>query len=358
MATTAVTAAPSSSLGRSLAGLGRAMLPPLLALVAALSVGALLLLLTGFDPVQAYAAMWEGIVGSTRNVGEALLRATPLILIGTGIAIAFRCGIWNIGAEGQLYMGAAAGTAVGLTAGALSPWISVPLALVAGMVAGGLWAAIAGWLKVRLQLNEVVTTIMLNYIAIGLISWLVTGPMQEASGYNPQTDEIAASMVLVRIFPPTRLHLGFLFAVAVAILAGILLFRTHWGYALRAVGANPTAALYAGINVNRQFVLAMFLSGACAGIAGAVEILGVIGRMYETIGAGYGFTGIAVSLLVGNNPFGVIFSGILFGALSTGSELMQLTAKIPSVMTFILQGLIIAFLVSFQAVAKRRRLRA
>jgi simple sugar transport system permease protein len=355
MASSELATTPTSSMGDSIGRVARAILPPLLAIAAALATGALILAITGFDPLRAYAAMWEGIVGSRRNVGEALLRSTPLILIGTGIAIAFRCGIWNIGAEGQFYMGAAAGTFVGLHAGAFPVWISVPLAFAAGMVAGGLWAAIAGWLKVRMQLNEVVTTIMLNYIALGLVSWLVTGPMQEASGYNPQTDEIAASMELARIFPPTRLHAGFLVAVVVAVLAGILLFRTHWGYKLRAVGANPVAARHAGINVGRQLVLAMFLSGACAGLAGTVEILGVVGRLYETIGAGYGFTGIAVSLLVGNNPFGVIGSGILFGALSTGSELMQLTAGIPSVMTFILQGLIIAFLVSFQAIARRMR---
>ncbi|MGL4649450.1 MAG: ABC transporter permease, partial [Caldilineaceae bacterium] len=200
---TAVVAPSAPPFAQALARVGRAVVPPFLALVAALGVGALLLVATGFDPVRAYAAMWEGVVGSPRNVSEALLRATPLILIGTGIAIAFRCGIWNIGAEGQMYMGAAAGTAVALALGGWSPWIAVPLALAGGVVAGGLWAAIAGWLKVRLMLNEVVTTIMLNYIALGLVSWLVTGPMQEASGYNPQTDEIAASLVLARILPPT-----------------------------------------------------------------------------------------------------------------------------------------------------------
>lgn len=335
------------------AALWRNVALPILAILAALLVGALMLTLSGFNVLAAYSALWSGIFGNARNLGEAMLRATPLILIGAGIAIAFRCGIWNIGAEGQFYMGAAAGALIGLSAGDLPVWLSIPAALLFGALCGGLWAAIAGWLKVRLGLNEVVTTIMLNYIAIGIVGYLVTGPMQEASRYNPQTDEIAAGMVLPRLLPGMRVHAGFLLALILPVLAAILLFRTPLGFALRAVGYNPEAALHAGINVNRQYVLAISLSGAAAGIAGAVEVLGVIGRLYENISPGYGFTGIAVSLLAANHPVGTIFSGLLFGALTTGAELMQLTAKIPSAMTFILQGLIIAFLVSFRAMQGR-----
>lgn len=326
---------------------------PVLAIAAALCAGALLLAATGFNVVAAYSALWQGIFGNPRNIAEAMLRATPLILVGTGIAIAFRCGIWNIGAEGQFYMGAAAGAFIGLRFGNLPPLLAIGLALLAGVVAGGAWAGLAGWLKVRLGLNEVVTTIMLNYIAIGIVSYLVTGPWQEAAHYNPQTDEIAAALVLPRLWPPARVHAGFLIALIVPLLASILLFRTPWGYALRAVGLNPQAAKHAGINVNRQYVLAMWLSGGAAGLAGAIEIFGVIGRLYENISPGYGFTGIAVSLLANNNPLGTIVSGLLFGALTTGSEMMQLTAKIPSSMTFILQGLIVVFLVAFRALSSR-----
>ncbi|MFZ1770802.1 MAG: hypothetical protein WAU00_16470, partial [Caldilinea sp.] len=174
-----------------------------------------------------------------------------------------------------------------------------------------------------------------------------------ANRYNPQTDEIAATMVLPRLLPGMRVHAGFLLALLLPALASILLFRTPWGFALRAVGFNPVAAQHAGIRVNVQYVLAISLSGALAGVAGTVEVLGVIGRLYENISPGYGFTGIAVSLLAANHPIGAIFSGLLFGALTTGAELMQLTAQIPSSMTFILQGLIIAFLVSFRALQGR-----
>lgn len=326
---------------------------PGLAILAGLAVGAVLLAVTGYDVIKAYTALLEGIFGSTRNIGEALLRATPLILIGAGIALAFRCGIWNIGAEGQFYLGAAAATFTGLHAAQLPLALAIPVALAAGFVAGGGWAGLAGWLKVRLGLNEVVTTIMLNYIAIGLVGYLVTGPMQEAIRANPQTDEIALSAVLPRIWLPTRVTLGFPIAVGFAAIAALVLFRTPLGYALRAVGFNPQAAQHAGIHVNRQFVLAMLFSGGAAGLAGAIEIMGVTGRLYENISPGYGFEGIAVSLLVNNHPLAVVLSGLLFGALGAGSQLMQLTAGIPAVLIFIIQGLIIAFLVSFRRLEGR-----
>lgn len=331
----------------------RAVALPLLAILAGLAVGGLVLVATGYDVITAYAALGEGIFGSTRNLGEALLRSTPLVLIGAGIAVAFRCGIWNIGAEGQFYLGAAAGTLVGLHADQVPPLVAIPVALAAGFLAGGMWASLAGWLKVRLGLNEVVTTIMLNYIAIGLIGYLVTGPMQEAIRTNPQTDEIAASAVLPRIWLPTRVTLGFPIAVAFAAVATVILFRTPFGYALRAVGFNPQAAQHAGINVNRQFLSAMLLSGGAAGLAGAIEVMGVTGRLYENISPGYGFEGIAVALLVNSHPLATVLSGLLFGALGAGSQLMQLTAKIPAVLTLIIQGLVITFLVSFRVLGRR-----
>lgn len=328
--------------------LWRNALLPLLSIVAALVVGALVLVVSGYNVTRAYSALWDGVFGNTRNIGEAFLRATPLVLIGSGIAIAFRCGIWNIGAEGQFYIGAIGCTLIGLHAGQLPPFAAVSLAIAAGFLGGGLWAGMAGWLKVRLGLNEVVTTIMLNYIALGLVSFLITGPMQEQIRGEPQTDLIAASAVLPRIWPPTRVHLGLIIAVAVAFLLAFILFRTPLGYAIRAVGFNAEAARHGGINVARQFVLAMVLSGGAAGIAGSLEVMGVTQRLYADLSPGYGFQGIAVSLLANNHPVGTILSGWLFGALGSGSQMMQLTAGIPDVMVSILQGLVILFLVSFR----------
>jgi ABC-type uncharacterized transport system permease subunit len=336
-----------------LLALWRNLVLPVLSILAALAVGALVLVLAGYDAGKAYGALWNGVFGNTRNMGEAFLRATPLVLVGAGIAVAFRCGIWNLGAEGQFYMGAIAGTYVGLQAGGLSPFIAIPLGLLAGFLLGGAWASIGGWMKVRLGLNEVVTTIMLNYIALGVVSFMVNGPLQEKAHANPQTDQIAKSMFLPLIWPPTRVHLGFIFAVVVAAVLAFILFRTRWGYAIRAVGFNQEAARHAGINVSRQFLLAMVLSGGAAGIAGAVQIMGVTQRLYPDLSPGYGFTGIAVSLLANNHPLGTILSGWLFGALGSGSQMMQLTARIPDVMIYIIQGLVILFLVSFRILGAR-----
>jgi simple sugar transport system permease protein len=326
---------------------------PVLSVLLALAAGGLILLLTGYDPVRAYEAMWQGVFGSTRNFSEVLLKATPLIFTGVGIAVAFRCGVWNIGAEGQFYAGAVAATWVGINGGDLPKVILIPLVLGAGFLGGGLWAVIPGWLKVRLNISEVVTTIMFNYIAIGITSYLVTGPLQEAAGIFPQSDEIVASAQLPRIWLPTRLHLGFLIAVGLALLLTVILFRTPLGYAIRTVGLSPGAARYAGMGVDRNIVVAMLLSGGAAGLGGAIELTGLTWRLFATISPGYGFDGIAVSLLVNNHPFGTIFSGLLFGALRAASELMQMNARIPSVLILIIQGLVIAFVVAFRMIRWR-----
>ena len=299
----------------ALAGLWRNAILPVLSIVAALAVGGVVLLIAGYNVGDAYGALWQGVFGNTRNIGEAFVRSTPVVLIGAGLAVAFRCGIWNIGAEGQFYLGAIGGAFIGLHVAGVPAPLAILLALAMGFLCGGAWAGIAGWLKVRLGLNEVVTTIMLNYIATGLVSFLINGPMQEAAHANPQTDEIAASAVLPRIWPPTRVDLGFPIAVVVACLLAFILFRTPLGYSIRAVGLNREASRHAGINVNRQYLLAMVLSGGASGIAGAVAVLGVAGRLYADLSPGYGFEGIAVSLLANNHPLGAILSGWLFGAL-------------------------------------------
>lgn len=323
---------------------------PVLAVLLALLAGGLILFLTGYDPVAAYAAMWQGVFGSSRNFSEVLLKATPLIFTGMGIALAFRCGVWNIGAEGQFYAGAVAAAWVGVYGGGLPGLLVLPAVLLAGFLGGGIWAAIPGWLKVRFNISEVVTTIMFNYIAIGLTSYLVTGPMQETAGIFPQTDEIMVAAQLPRVWLPTRLHLGFFLALVLALLFTLILFRTPLGYAIRTVGLSPGAARYAGIGVNRSILLAMLLSGGAAGLGGAVELTGLTWRLFATISPGYGFDGIAVSLLANNNPFGAIFSGFLFGALRAASELMQMNARIPSVLILIIQGLVVAFVVAFRTV--------
>ena len=322
------------------------MLPPLAALAVALLISGVILLAAGYNPVEAYQVLWEGAFGDVRAISEVLIRATPLIIIGVGLTVAFRCSIWNIGAEGQFYAGAILSTATGIYLGNLPGIILIPLVLLMGIIGGALWGMLAGYLKVRFGASEIVTTIMLNFIAIIGTSYLVTGPMIEEVGKFPQTAKIAEAAWLPRFLPPTRLHIGFIIAVVLAFLVYILIYKTSTGYAIRAVGINPDAARYAGINVNANILLAMGISGGAAGLAGAIEVAGITYRLYQTISPGYGFTAIAVALLANNHPVGVIITGILFGALSSGAEVMQISAKVPSVLVFAIQGIVILCVVA------------
>lgn len=327
----------------------RGILLPLAAIALALLVSGLILLIAGYNPVLAFKVMWQGAFGDLRSISEVLLKATPLILIGAGLAVAFRCSIWNIGAEGQFYLGAVFSTIVGIFLADLPALILIPLILVLGMLGGALWAMLAAYLKVRFGASEIVTTIMLNYIAIIGTGYLVTGPLIEEVGKFPQTARIAEAAWLPRFLPPTRLHIGFIIAVVLAVLIYLLIFKTSTGYAIRAVGINPEAARYAGMSVEGNLLLAMAISGGAAGLAGAIEVAGLTYRLYQQISPGYGFEGIAVALLANTNPLGVIFSGILFGALRSGSEVMQMNAKVPSVLVFAIQGLVILSVVAFGA---------
>ncbi len=325
-----------------------AILSPIAAIALALAISAILLLASGYSPARAYSVMWNGAFGDLRTFSEVLIKATPLILIGSGLAVAFRCSIWNIGAEGQFYAGAVGATLMGILVTSLPPALMVPLVLLVGMAFGTLWGMLAGYLRVRFNASEIVTTIMLNYIAIVGTSYLVTGPMIDpAGGKYPQTARIVEAAVLPRFLPPTRLHIGFIIALLMAFLLYLVIFKTSIGYAIRAVGINPEAARYAGIHVERNILLAMAISGGTAGLAGAIEIAGISFRLYQQISPGYGFEGIAVALLANNHPLGVIASGILFGALRSGAEVMQISAKVPSVLVFVIQGLVILCVVAF-----------
>ncbi len=325
----------------------RGILTPIGAIAVALFISGLILLAAGYNPLEAFKVMWEGAFSDMRTFTEVLLKATPLILIGVGLAVAFRCSIWNIGAEGQFYLGAVFSTATGIFLADLPAIILIPLVLLLGTIGGALWGMLAAWLKVRFGASEIVTTIMLNYIAIIGTGYLVTGPMIEEVGKFPQTAKIAEAAWLPRFLPPTRLHIGFLVALGLAFLIYLLIFKTSAGYAIRAVGINAEAARYAGMNVEGNMLLAMAISGGAAGLAGAVEVAGLTYRLYQQISPGYGFEGIAVALLANNHPLGIIFSGILFGALRSGSEVMQMNAKVPSVLVFAIQGLVILSVVAF-----------
>ena len=315
------------------------------ALVAA-TVG--LLAATGYDVSRAAAALVRGSVGSWYAIGSGtLVRATPLILTGLAVAIAFRAGVFNIGADGQFVTGAIAGAATALWIGPAPRIVAIPLVLAAGAVAGAAWAWIAGVLRLRFHVLEVISTIMLNFVAGFAVSYLVRGPMQEHTHVYPQTETIPAAARLARLGPTTRLTIGFVIAVLACAAAWWMVRYTASGFRLRVVGANPDAARSAGrIDVDRTIRRAFLASGALAGLAGAIEVSGVTYALYENISPGYGYTAIAVALLARLDPLGVLGTGILFGALEAGATAMQRDAGVPSVAVSVVEACIVLALVA------------
>lgn len=341
---------------RVLWGYYGSLLVPVFAVFTALVSGALLIGLTGGDWLAAYIGLWEGSFGSLTGLGNTIVRSTPYIICGLAVAVGFKGGLFNVGAEGQLYMGAVF-TIVVATIVKLPPIIHVPLALAAGAVGGALWGGLPGFLKARTGAHEVITTIMLNYVALRLTEWLIKsktpyllGDPQDSSG--ARTRFIAESAQLPGFFvsDTTRLHLGILIGLALAGLIWWLLYKTTIGFELRTAGTNAAAARYAGINVPTMIVVTMALSGGLAGIAGAGEVLGVRNALTTGLLTGIGFDAIAVALLAGSNPLGIIVSGILWGGLNTGAGLMQVRAGLSIDVIKVVQALIIIFLAADQIV--------
>ncbi len=314
---------------------------PVVAVLLALLIGALLILFIGKSPLVAYGALLKGAFGSKRDIAEMLINVTPLIFTGLSVAFSFKCGLFNIGAEGQFIMGQIVAAWIGFSLTGLPTVIHMPLAFLSGVLAGALWAALPGYLKAKLGVHEVINTIMMNYLALYFSHYLVMGVLQEP-GPIPQTPPVQAAARLWRILPGTRLHFGLILALGAVWLIYYLLFKTTLGYEIRAVGINPHAARYGGINVSKDIVIAMSISGALAGAAGAVQALGVQFRFLDLFGfVGYGFDGIAVALLGRNHPFGVLIAATLFGTLARGAITMQSIAKIPKQIIGIIQATIV-----------------
>lgn len=283
---------------------------------------------------------------------ESLVSSTPYILTGLSVAIGFRAGLFNIGAEGQFFIGALCSAYVGYSISGLPAFIHLPLALLAGAAGGAVWGAIPGYLKARFGAHEVVNTIMMNWIAFRLSDWLLTGPMQ-ASGFRPVTPNIATSAELPRFFAdPIRLNWGFILSLVIAGLVYWLLFKTTIGFELRSVGSNPDGAKYAGMSITRNIVLVMTLAGALAGLAGTVQVLGVDRWVGQGFSAGYGFDSIALALLGKSHPLGVVLAALLFGFLRSGATRMQSMADIPIDIISVIQGLVIIF-VAAPAIIRR-----
>jgi ABC-type uncharacterized transport system permease subunit len=292
----------------------------------------------GRGPGELLSMLASGSVGSSFALQGTLLKSVPLLLTGLSVALAFRAGVWNIGGEGQFLAGA-----LGAFLGARYGMVA---ALIASVVAGAIWASIATAMRLWRNAPEVLTTILLNFIAIHLLGYAVNGPLQEASGKYPQSDAIPTAAMLPML-GEGELHAGVIIAVVVAIGAWFLLYRTAEGLRLRAMGFNPSAAKWAGVNVKAQLVRAMAISGATAGLAGGIELLGVTHRLFERFAAGYGYAGIAVALLAQLHPLGTIASALFFGALTTGSGELQRTAGISSMVSTLAQAIVILAMIVF-----------
>lgn len=333
-----------------------------LALAVALLAGGLLFLMVGGNPITAYTVMFTEPLKGVFGICEMLVRAAPLMLVALGIAIAFRSGILNIGGEGQILMGAVAGAFIALSFPTLPKIILLPMVFTASFIAGALWGGIAGWLKAYLGVNEILSTVMLNYIAIQVYTFLLRGPLIDPQelAYGTgiaQTAQISRAAWLDRLIPGMRLHTGLIFAVIAAIAVYFLLWRTTLGYRMRTCGAEPKAARYAGMQVERYLLLAMVLSGGLAGLAGAVELTGVHRRGLEALSAGYGFSGIVVALFGALHPLGIIPASVLFGLLIVGSDMMQRAVSIPAHIVLAIQGLIILSVVSVELFLKHPGIR-
>jgi simple sugar transport system permease protein len=311
-------------------------------------VAAILLALLGAAPLTAVRALVGGAVGDSLALENTLIRSSPLLLVGLAVAVAFRCGIWNIGGEGQLYVGALAATAVATRAFGSDPsGVALPLALAAGIVAGALWGGLAAVLRVTRGVSEVLSTILLNFIAALGVAYAVHGPLQEVAAAYPQSDALAASTRLPLLPGALRIHAGLPLVYLLPFAVWLMLFRTAAGLRLRAVGLSPEAARYAGISTSRETVRVLLLSGGLAGLAGAIEVCGVTGRLFENLSPGYGFTAIAVALLARLHPIGVIPAALFFAALASGSGAMQRVANVPSVTVQVVEALVILFSVGF-----------
>ena len=332
----------------------RALLIPVLALLAALLAGAVVMLLSGDDPLAAYSGLFQGAFGDGKSWARTIRKTVPLILTGLSVALAFKVSLFNIGASGQFVFGSISAVAVGINFEGLPIFVHLPLALIAGIAGGMLWGAIPGFLKVYTGAHEVIVTIMLNYVASLFAGWTVyaggtqgqtPGPLWDrTAGAISETPDVLSSAQIPWLFgPPYRVHYGMFLALAAAIFVWWLIFKTPLGFEMRTVGHNMRAAKYAGIRVNFTIILTMALAGGLAGLAGAVETLGLNHKFAPEFGGAVGFDGITVALLGKTHPFGVLLAAFMFGALDGGATTMQFESGVPADIIQIIQALVLAF---------------
>ncbi|MCV9885591.1 ABC transporter permease [Metabacillus halosaccharovorans] len=330
------------------------ILVPVISIIVALILCGLFILLNGLNPITVYMKMLQGAFGSSFGISETLVKATPLLLCGLGVAIAYRISIWNIGAEGQFLLGAIGATAITIYFPQLPGVVYIPLMIIVGIVSGALWGLLTAIPRTYFQVNELITSLMLNYVALLLLDYFVFGPWRDPEGFNfPGTPMFVPSQLLATIGSGTRLHIGLFFAIIAVFLFAFFTLKTRWGYELRLLGANPTAAKYAGIRINKHILIVMMISGGLAGLGGMVEVSGVAGRLMYGISPGYGYTAIIVAWLAKLNPFAMILSSVFIGGLIVGGYSVQ-TIGLPSTLSFMLQGAILFCLIGGEMISKYR----
>ncbi len=335
---------------------------PVAALVISLLIGSVVILLTSkSSPMEAYQAMLKGAFGTPRAWDETFVKAIPFMFTALSFAIARRCGIINLGAEGQFKIGALAATLVGVSFQGMPIWIHLPMALAAGFLGGAVYGLVVGLLKIRFGASELITTIMLNYVASQILDFCVNGPMRDsASSSYPQSAPILETALMPKLFGGTsRLHWGLVLVIVMIVFYYFFLWKTTKGFEMRVVGLNPSAGAYAGMSIKKSSLLSMFLAGGFAGLGGCLEIIAVQGRlMLTSFTISYGFTGIAVALMGNNNPVGIFLSGVLFGGLQSGSLKMQTLTDVSSSVVLVVQALIILFIAGRAMFVWKRKAKA
>jgi general nucleoside transport system permease protein len=318
------------------------ILIPIISVLLALGAGAIFIALSGNSPMEAYSTMFSGAFGSSYGLSETLVKAIPLTLCALGVSLAFRVQLWNIGAEGQFYMGAMGATWVALKYPEGSPWVVLPAMFLAAAIAGGIWGLLPAIPRAYWKVNETITTLMLNYIAILSVDYLIFGPWKDPKGFNfPVTAPFSEGATLPA-FGTSRIHYGVFIALIALVVIYLVLKYTAWGFQLKVVGESQQAAKYAGMNIIKTILLVMFFSGAMAGIAGMTEVAGITQRLQQGLSPGYGYSAIIIAWLARLNPWTILVVSFIFGGLLTGGFSLQ-TLGLPAASVYMLQGLILFF---------------
>ena len=319
------------------------MLKSVWAVMVALLLGSILISMSGSDPIAAYAALFEGAFFEYYGIASTLVKMSPLILAGLAVTVPLRAGLFNIGAEGQIYMGALFATMAALFLPEMPGWLHITIASLAGALGGALWALVPALLKAYYKVNEIIVTLLMNYVAINLVSYAVSGPMMAEDAPYPYSDEIPEATFLPQIMERTDAHLGVVIGIAIAIVLFFVFRRSSLGFSLATVGHNAHAARYAGMSVQRHIVVSFLVAGALAGLAGTFEVLGVKYRLFHMFSPGYGYDGVVVTFLAAGNPLLVVIAATFLAGLRSGAGIMQRAVGIDTTVVEAIQGLVVIF---------------